>query len=429
MRTTLRLTVIFIGLSAALQASAARAEDFVITEVMSNLVTPRGLAFGPDGALYVAEAGSGGSGPSVVLGNGSTALLGATSGLSRLLGGVQTRVLNGLPSVATATGLDAGGLQDIVFDGSGQAYGLFSFGSDATQRNTNLGADGAALGAIARLPLAGGSLQLVADLAAHELAANPAGGAIDSNPFGFAPTPDGGFVIADAGANDFLRATSAGVVSTLGVLAAKPNPLPFGPPVYQSVPTSITIGPDGAYYIGQLTGFPFPPGAANVYRFDPTTSVLTEAFTGFTNIIDMTFDATGMLYVLQVSSNGLASQAGPGTGLLIQVDPTSGERTTIASAGLVFPGAVVAGPDGALYVTNHSNAPSGGQVLRIAAVPEPSTIWLTLLAAVIATIASGRKGVVTLRLSRAEGARALRAGHRVNRNSKPRAKGYFHVDQ
>lgn len=376
------LAVLFCGISALLTTDRTLGAPYAISEVMNGLVTPRGLAFGPDGGLYVAEAGSGGTGASVVLGNGSTASLGATSGLSRLLGGVQTRVLNGLPSVATAAGLDAGGLQDIAFDGGGQAYGLFSFGSDAGQRTTLLGAAGAALGTIVKLPLDGvGPLEHVADVAAHELAANPAGGSIDSNPFGLALAPGGKLLVADAGGNDFVSATGAGVISTLGVLAARPNPLPFGPPMFQSVPTAIALGPDGAYYIGQLTGFPFPPGAANVYRFDPATSAVTEAYTGFTNIIDLTFDSAGMLYVLQVSSNGLASAMGPGSGLLLKIDPTTGDRTTIASAGLVFPGAVAAGPDGALYVTNRSNTPSGGQVLRLAAVPEPSSLCLLGLSA------------------------------------------------
>ncbi len=140
---TRRLIVALISAAAALLAAgSALAETYSITEVMSGLVTPRGLAFGPDGGLYVAEAGSGGPGPSVVLGNGNTASFGATSGLSRLLNGVQTRVLNGLPSVATTAGLDAGGLQDIAFDSTGQAYGLFSFGSDAAQRDNNLGVAG-----------------------------------------------------------------------------------------------------------------------------------------------------------------------------------------------------------------------------------------------------------------------------------------------
>lgn len=358
----------------------ASAATYTITEVMNGLVTPRGLVFGPDGGLYVAEAGSGGNGPSVVLGNGNTGSLGATSGVSRLLGGVQSRILSDLPSVATAAGADAQGLQDIVFDGTGQAYGLFSFGSDSMQRDTILGVAGAQLGTIAQLPLNGmGSLVHVADIAAHEFTANPAGGSTDSNPFGLALTPSGNFIVADAGGNDFLQATPAGDVSTLAVLPAKPNPLPFGPPVYQAVPTTIAVGPDGAYYVGQLTGFPFPPGAANVYRFDPMTSAVTEAYTGFTNIIDLTFDDDGTMYVLQISSNGLASAMGPGSGLLVKVDTTSGERTTIASDGLAFPGAVAIGPDGALYVTNHANAPTGGQVLRISALPEPSSLALLVM--------------------------------------------------
>jgi hypothetical protein len=310
-----------------------------------------------------------------------------------LKGGVQERVLDGLPSVATAAGLDAGGLQDIVFDGAGQAYGLFAFGSDAMQRDTNLGAGGALLGKIAQLPLDGpGALQPIADIAAHEFAANPAGGNIDSNPFGMAVTPGGMFIVADAGANDFVQATGGGVVSTLAVLPAKPNPLPFGPPVYQSVPTAIAIGPDGAYYVGQLTGFPFPPGAANVYRFDPATSALTIAYDGFTNIVDLTFDDDGDLYVLQISSNGLASATGPGTGLLVKVDTSSGVRTTIASTGLVFPSSVVAGPDGSLYVSNRSSMPSGGQVLRIAPVPEPSALLLGMWLLSAVTWRSRREG-------------------------------------
>ena len=383
----LTATAVLLALSSAFGMGRLHAAQYVISEVMSGLVTPRGLAFGPDGGLYVTEAGSGGSGPSVVLGNGNTALLGSTSGLSRLLNGVQTRVLSGLPSVATAAGLDASGLQDIAFDSAGQAYGLFSFGSDAMQRDTNLGAAGARLGTIAKLPLNGmGAIEHVADITVHEFTANPAGGTIDSNPFGLAIAPGGNFLIADAGANDFLMATAAGAVSTLAVLPAKPNPLPFGPPVYQSVPTAIAIGPDSAYYIGQLTGFPFPPGAANVYRYDPTTQAVTVAYSGFTNIVDLTFGGDGSLYVLQVSSNGLASTMGPGTGLLLKVDPTTGIRTTIASEGLVFPGSVVAGPDGTLYVTNHTNIPTGGQVLSITLVPEPSSLALGGVALVLVAL-------------------------------------------
>ncbi len=374
--TNITALAVLIGLSFAFAPARLQAGEYLIQEVMSGLATPRGLAFGPDGALYVAEAGSGGNGPSIILGSGNEAFLGATSGLSRLLGGVQERVLDGLPCVARADGTEANGLTNIAFDSSGQAYGLFGLGANPALRNSNLGAAGANLGTIVRLALDGsGTVEQVADISDHELTANSDGTTVDSNPFGMALLPGGDFIVADAGANDFLKATSTGDVTTLGVLPARPNPLPFGPPVFSSVPTAIAVGPDNAYYIGQLTGFPFPPGAANVYRFDPATAELTVAYTGFTNIIDLTFDGDS-LYVLQITSNGLASSTGPGPGALIKIDVATGERATIASEGLAFPGSVIAGPDGTLYVSNHTNAPSGGQVLSISLVPEPSSMLL-----------------------------------------------------
>ena len=155
--------------------------------------------------------------------------------------------------------------------------------------------------------------------------------------------------------------------------------------MFQSVPTAIAVGPDDAYYMSQLTGFPFFPDAANVYRFDPATGELSTAFTGFTNIVDLTFDQEGNLYVLQIASNGLASPAGPGSGALIKIDPTTGDRSTIASEGLVFPGSVVAGPDGTLFVSNLTNTPNGGQVLAISLVPEPSSLLLIVLGVVTLT--------------------------------------------
>jgi hypothetical protein len=48
------------------------------------------------------------------------------------------------------------------------------------------------------------------------------------------------------------------------------------------------------YYVGQLTGFPFPPGGANVWRVKPGHD--PQVFKGgFTNIIDIAFDKRGRL--------------------------------------------------------------------------------------------------------------------------------------
>lgn len=371
---------VLVGTSRGLAPGEARAEYLISGAVMSGLVSPRGLAFGPDGSLYVAEAGRGGTGPSIPAGSGQVVSYGASGAVSRLRDGVQERVLTGLPSLATAGGEEATGLHDIAFDGAGEAYGVIGLGADPAQR-ANLGGVGADFGQLVRLPPGGGgSLQPIADLAAHEASVNPDRGPLDSNPYGLLITPDGRLVVADAGANALLGVTAGGAISTLSVLPSRPNPLPFGPPVFQAVPTAVALGPDGAYYVGELTGFPFPPGAANVYRLDPVTGERTVAFSGFTNIVDLTFGPDNSLYVLQITANGLASPTGPGPGALLRVDPVTGARATIASDGLSFPTGVVVGPDGSLYVSDSGTSPGGGQVLRITAltaIPEPST-WVLL---------------------------------------------------
>src|SRR5215213_316853 len=70
--------------------------------VMRNLDNPRGLAIGPDGALFVAEAGRGGDGLCFVV--MQTVCYGPTGAVSRLLHGRQERVITGLPSYANAAG-------------------------------------------------------------------------------------------------------------------------------------------------------------------------------------------------------------------------------------------------------------------------------------------------------------------------------------
>ena len=53
--------VLLVGAAVAALAIPAGASASTITQVMHGLDNAKGLAFGPEGALYVAEAGSGGS--------------------------------------------------------------------------------------------------------------------------------------------------------------------------------------------------------------------------------------------------------------------------------------------------------------------------------------------------------------------------------
>lgn len=187
-------------------------------------------------------------------------------------------------------GSDASGAHDIAFDENGNGLVILGWGG-GDQRSSN--PVFAPLGTLIELDSLniGTGWSIVADLVDFEENNNPDGNLIDSNPFSL--IFDGNqVIIADAGANDVLSGTPIGSNYDLTVEAVFENRLvqnPFAPPgtmiPMQSVPTALAMGADGAYYVGQLTGFPFPFGGANIYRIDPMTQNVTVWATGFTNII------------------------------------------------------------------------------------------------------------------------------------------------
>src|SRR5205823_4680425 len=79
----------------------------------------RGIAFGPDGALFVAEAGRGSTSPCTPFELfGAPLCFGANGAVTRVLHGNQRRVATGLGSFAHADGSSAFGPHDISFRGS-----------------------------------------------------------------------------------------------------------------------------------------------------------------------------------------------------------------------------------------------------------------------------------------------------------------------
>lgn len=329
--------------------------------VASGLDNPRGLAFAPNGALYVAEAGKGGPGPCVPGPEGPTICYGETGAVTRIWKGTQKRIVSGLPSLAAEDGSQASGPDHVAVLGSGGLYVTIGLGGNPAERS-QFPTLGNFFGHIIHVS-ASGDWESVADVSAYEASDNPEGTDIDSNPYALIALP-GRRIVADAGGNDLLQANPDGTISTLAVFPDRMVPSPFVPgqmiPM-EAVPTCVTQGPDGAYYVGQLTGFPFVPGAANIFRVEPGKPY-DVALTGFTNIIDLAFDADGNLYVLEIFANGLLS--GNPTGALIRVDP-QGNRTTLASDGLVTPTGLAIGRDGAIYISNYGTQAGIGQVIRI----------------------------------------------------------------
>ncbi len=156
-----------------------------VTVVMSGLDNPRGLAFGPEGGLYVAEAGRGGGGPCQVL-RGALQCYGPSGAITRLWRGIQEPVVTGLPSQVDPNG-QAIGPSDISFQGRGGAFITLGFGGDPASRAA-FGAPGALFGTLIQAS-AGEAWRVVADVSAYEAAANPAGGPIDTNPYGLLAEP------------------------------------------------------------------------------------------------------------------------------------------------------------------------------------------------------------------------------------------------
>jgi hypothetical protein len=350
------ILVIAAGAVALLAVSAAPAGAGTPTVVMSGLDNPRGLAFGPRGALYVAEAGRGGSGPPCRVSRGINYCYGPTGAISRLWRGVQTKWVTGLPSMAPTSGAEAeAGPQDISFR-DGMAYvttGLPGTPADRAALSPALDLSG-------RLLRIGpfGWIEKVADPVSYEAATNPAGGPVDSNPFGLLALPSRQ-IVADAGGNSVLEIAANGVVSTLGAWGPRPNPLPIGPPFVDSVATAVAKGPDGALYVSELTGVPFATGFARIHRIAPDGTTSVHA-TGLTTVTDLTFAKNGTLYALQHASCGPFFSC-PGS--IVRV-AGAGPHPVVHS-GLSRPVGITIGPDCAFYVTSKGASSGIGEVLRI----------------------------------------------------------------
>jgi hypothetical protein len=356
------LKPLLAGAVAAVLAWPAAGYGASPTVIATGLDNPRGLAL-DGGAVYVAEAGRGGSGPCGIAAGGDTVCYGATGAVTRLANGSQTRIVEGLPSVAPPGGVSATGPHDVAVGRSGLDV-LLGFGGSPAQRAV-FGPGASLLGQLVRVKR--DRVAPVADLLAYEAAANPDGRQVESNGYGLVARP-GGRYVADAGGNDLVKIGGSGLGGPTSTVAVFPNRLALAPPFLglppgatipmEPVPDAVTFGPDGALYVGELTGFPFPVGAARVYRIVPGKAPTIFA-DGFTNIIDIAFGPDGSLYVLEISASGLL---GGLDGALIRVAP-NGTRTTIASTGLVAPTSVAVADNGTIYVSNFGIFPGAGQVL------------------------------------------------------------------
>lgn len=349
------------------EAGTSATPRATFTTIATGLHNPRGLNFAPDGSLYVAEAGAPGTASTLcgMMGNGQIKCYAETGSIALIdtETGLVTRVVTGLPSLISADGTANGatGVHDVSFQGKGNGYFTIGLGGDPNLRDDYFGDFGSLYGRIGRFNPSG-NYKLKEDLAAFEGANNPDGVVPDSNPYGLLALP-GRVIVADAGGNDLLEVKANGKISVLAVFPRASRPSPPGPSSVQAVPTSVTLGPDGYLYVGQLTGGPFTKGIASVWRVPPHGGTPEVVYQGFTNIIDLTFGPDGELYVLELAKDTL-SALGAG-GRIVRIDPDGTQTVVFSGQPLFAPGGIAVDNDGTIYVTVGSVLENGGSVARI----------------------------------------------------------------
>lgn len=420
------------------------AEAVTLSVVADGISNARGISFGPDGSLYIAEPGIGGDGncqpsPSTLF---QPICAGNTGSLVRVTpDGQQERLFNNFQSLAEQpSGNQGAGIQDLQFDSQGNAYLLTGFAGYPGNRDLELNLLGAGfpvppqqlatfppsspeevlstplLARLFKADLATGALTSIFDFGRYEITNNPDSGDQVTNPYDLTVNGDTAYVI-DGGGNAAYRIGLDG--SDFNAIALPKNivsnPLPPGlelppglveelppegpgqPPriAIQSVPTGGAIGPDGALYVGEYTGFPYPEGAARIFRIgeDGVPEVFAD---GFTHITELTFDKDGNLLVLQFSDESqLQGDLRFLPGSLVKLAP-DGARTTLVAAGegLESADGITIGPDEKIYITKRGVGPRLGQVVRvdgIETVPEPATILGLLTVSVLGATGLKRK--------------------------------------
>ncbi|MGH2382345.1 MAG: ScyD/ScyE family protein [Candidatus Limnocylindria bacterium] len=243
----------------------------------------------------------------------------------------------------------------------------------------------------------GGRITQVADLREFEATVNPDGSDIvDTNPFSVVTLEDRRALVADAGGNVLIIANERGrldwvalfpdeVVSTQNIksLAGCPEPAPgfefaCGLPDMMSaqpVPTSIAIGPDGAYYVGELKGFPAPTGESRIWRIEagtrhadcatsPACSVVAD---GFTSIVDLNFGPDGTLYVTELDEASWAAvEFGLGSlGGTVSACASATWTCSVVAGDLPMPMSATIAHDGRLYALLLGLVPGSAEVVRL----------------------------------------------------------------
>jgi hypothetical protein len=324
--------------------------------VASGLTNPRGFTWAPDGTLYVALAGNGGTNPPVgellpppagpEAGGGPSAAV-ASIGPD----GCPVAVATGLPSSLDVIG-SVVGVSDVAILGD-QLYALVA-GGGGSHGNPDQPAG------LYRV-YADGTFEVVADLGAWRRAnpvAHPAEVEPDGQWYGMVAAPDGSALwIVEANGGQVLTVTPDGTITRVADLSE-------GHPV----PTGIALAPEGGVYVGYLTAFPFVDGTSRVDRVAPDGTVST-VWSGLSMVTGIAVAPDGTLFAAEMATGDPASMEEPPfqpfTGRVVR--QAGADSLEEVATGVLFPANLRFGADGGLYVALPSVGANNGEgiILRL----------------------------------------------------------------
>ena len=328
------------------------------TVVAAGLEGPRGLTFGPDGLLYFAEAGLGGTqevpqGCQNVPAPVGPYHGGPTARISRIeSNGVRTTVVDGLPSAVSSlpTG-DTNGAADITFVYD-QLYALTA-GGGCSHGNPNFP------NAVLRINVERHTFEMVANLSQffrEHPVAHP--NVTDFEPDGVPYTLKalhGDLIVIEPNHGRLLQ-INLGVGKEPRIEQLSDLSAPLG----HIVPTSVA-SLDGRFFVGNLGLFPVVMGSSKLYQVTDKGFVI-DYWGGFTTIIDVQKDSQGRLYVMEFSS--AAGFPNVGQGRIIRIANGSAEEIV---SGLSLPTGMALDRHDDIYVSDLGAAPgNAGRILRFA---------------------------------------------------------------
>ena len=325
----------------------------------TGLNNPRGLKFGPDRNLYVAEGGAGGSLSTIGLceqANGAGPYTGDFNArISKIApNGAVTTVVDGLPSSQTnaALGNLVSGVADVAFI-HGKLYAILA-GAGCSH-----GLQGTDNGVI-RVH-SGGTWSMIANLSDFQKShpvANPEPDDFEPDGTWYGMTAVHSVLYAVEPNHGELDAISTGGhIRRIADISNSQGHI---------VPTAIVSDGEN-FYVGNLERFPIQGESSKVLKITPGGHVTTIAI-DFSTILGLAIDRRGRLYVLENTTGNPFPT--PGTGKILRIDGK--HQYTEITTGLNLPTAMTFGPDGNLYVSTWGFGPPPvgmGTIVKVT-VPE-----------------------------------------------------------